>query len=276
MTRRIKIASIFLFCLCMGLLIVSCGKKEENKPSVENTNFEFQLNEDKMSYSVSAKKGVEYTEVVIPSTYKNTPVTTIARNAFADCTNIKSITISDSVTTIDKYAFSDCRLLSSIIISSSVKNIAYNAFFNCIVLENVFYEGTIKDWCGIEFENDEANPMYFADRFFLKNDNQQWEEVTCLKIPEGVTELKRYQFYGFNHIVSIILPKSLKKMEYNCIDSNKNITNVFYEGNINDLYEFIINTEYILNTDWYIFSEAKPTDTDYSYWHYVDGVATKW
>lgn len=280
MTRKIKIASILLFCLCLGLLITSCGKKEENNPSNESSNFQFQLNEDKMSYSVSAKKGEKYTNIVIPSTYKNTPVTTIAKDAFEDCTTLTSVTIPDSITTIESYAFSDCKAFTNLIMSKSVKSIKYDVFSNCILLSNVFYEGTIEDWCEIEFSTDASNPMYYGTHFFLRNNEDSWGEVTTLKIPT-IEVIKSYQFYGFNNVTTIVIPKSVKEIEYMAFNIGDNPIEVFYEGSLIDWYlSVVLGYNYdISHSKMYYYSGTKPTQEETqvaSYWHYVNDKITKW
>jgi len=76
----------------------------------------FTLKSDGKSYSVS--KGtlspMSEANVVIPNTYNNLPVTTIASMAFSDCTSIPSVTIPASVTLIDASAFGGCVTLKSV------------------------------------------------------------------------------------------------------------------------------------------------------------------
>ena len=46
-------------------------------------------------------------ELVIPSTYKEKPVTSIGKKAFAHCSSLTSVRISESVTSIGDLAFYD-------------------------------------------------------------------------------------------------------------------------------------------------------------------------
>ena len=65
--------------------------------------------------------------------------------------------------------------------------------------ENAFYDSSVKDlyisdlsaWCGIGFADSYANPLRIARTFYLNGN-----EVTELVIPEGVTEISAYGFYG--------------------------------------------------------------------------------
>lgn len=65
----------------------------------------YTLNDDGVSYSVSGIGSCTDTNVVIPSTYNDLPVTAISNNAFWGCSGLTSITIPNSVTSIGSYAF---------------------------------------------------------------------------------------------------------------------------------------------------------------------------
>ena len=64
-------------------------------------------------------------------------VTSIGDYAFAECSNLTSITISESVTSIGIGAFSGCRRLTSITIPGSVASIGCWAFMNCSRLTSI-------------------------------------------------------------------------------------------------------------------------------------------
>ena len=63
------------------------------------------------TYSVDSFDGSR-TDVIIPSTYKGLPVTSIGDDAFRECTSLTSIVIPSSVTSISSYAFYYCTSLT--------------------------------------------------------------------------------------------------------------------------------------------------------------------
>ena len=72
--------------------------------------------------------------------YEEINVTTIEDNAFADCTDLTSITIPYGVTTIGYSAFAYCSSITSIIVPASVTSIGSSAFFKGGY--NVYYDNT--------------------------------------------------------------------------------------------------------------------------------------
>ena len=69
--------------------------------------------------------------VTIPSTINGLPVTSIGCEAFFECTNLTSVTISNGVTTIERWAFPDCYNLTNVTIGNSVTSIGMDVFFHC-------------------------------------------------------------------------------------------------------------------------------------------------
>ncbi len=147
-------------------------------------------------------------------------VESIGSYAFSNCTSLESITILSGVTSIGHRTFDNCTSLTSITIPSSIESIEYYAFGNCSSLTNVYYQGTIEDWCNITFTSYASNPMYYAQHFYMLDENGEYYEVTEIEIPETITKIGDYQLYGFNNVTSIIIPSSITSIGefafYNC------------------------------------------------------------
>ena len=104
---------------------------------------------------------------------------------------------------INKYAFYNCSLLTSITIPDSVTGIGKYAFYGCSSLKGV-YITDIAAWCNITFDSDASNPLYYAHKLYLNN-----ELVTELVIPDSVTSIGDYVFYGCGSLTSINIPDSV-------------------------------------------------------------------
>ena len=122
--------------LLLPLLIFAIAMLMAFTVSAQDGELEFLENTDG-TYSVVGIGNYSSTDIVIPSTYKDKPVTKIADNAFYDEERITSLVVADSVLEIGERAFHYCVGLKSISLGNGVKSLGEGAFFFCTALENV-------------------------------------------------------------------------------------------------------------------------------------------
>ncbi len=79
--------------------------------------------------------------IEIPEYIKESLVTRIGDKAFAECTDLVSITIPASVESIEYAAFAYCTGLTSIAIPESVFEIEDSAFMECSTLAFAYFRG---------------------------------------------------------------------------------------------------------------------------------------
>ena len=165
------------------------------------------------------------TKMIIPNS-----VTEIGGCAFYDCRNLESVKLSENIKIIGNSAFYDCYSLKSAIIPNSVTTIGERCFRNCPVLTSITIGNSVKEigrwafdcdsylgqsltkvnissidsWCGIKFEESQANPLYFAHHLYLNGN-----EVTNLEIPETVTSISDYAFVGCTGLKTVSIPTSV-------------------------------------------------------------------
>ena len=141
---------------------------------------------DNGTYSITGRGTCTDTDLVIPETYRNIPVTRIEENAFSGYSSLKTIDIPDSVTTIGQYAFQSsglttiklpsnitsisaytffrCSSLTSVYIPRGVTSIGISAFFECNNLTNVYYFGSSDEWYDIDIATNA--PLTSATRHY--------------------------------------------------------------------------------------------------------------
>ncbi len=188
----------------------------------------FKLSSSGKSYYVSDCKESAKGKLVIPSTYKNKPVTSIGGGAFFDCSGLTSVTIPDSVKSIGDYAFcyssltsitipdsvksigdkafADCTSLRSVTIGKGVTSIGDDAFDYCNNLSKV-NTADLVSWCKIDFDGGYSNPLGYAKNFYING-----ELAKNIIIPDGVKSIGDYAFCGYKKLESIKIPDSVKRI----------------------------------------------------------------
>ena len=139
------------------------------------------------------------TSITIPNS-----VTSIGEWAFRACSSLTSIIIPNSVTSIGEWAFADCKSLTSITIPNSVTSIGYGAFDGCFSLTKTNYTGDIAGWCNIKFGDGSANPICYSRNFYIND-----QEIKDLVIPNSITSIGGYTFYGCSSLTSVTIPNSV-------------------------------------------------------------------
>ena len=93
-------------------------------------------NEDENGYTLPAVSPEPTGDLTIPSTLGGKAVT-IGNGAFADCSELTSVTIPASVRTIGESAFRNCAGITNVVIPDGVAVIGAGAFYNCNGLTRV-------------------------------------------------------------------------------------------------------------------------------------------
>lgn len=102
-------------------------------------------------------------------------------------------------------------------------------------------------------------------------------QLTIVTIPDNVKSISSATFNACEELKSVVIGASVTFIGSFAFERCYNLTSVYYKGTAED-WGKISNGEGnsdLFNVTQYYYSENKPTTVG-KYWHYVDGVPTKW
>lgn len=158
-------------------------------------------------------------DLTVPSTVMydgaDYAVTSIGDSAFYSCTNLTSITITDSVTTIGEGAFAVCSSLTSIDLPSALTQIGDYTFYNCSSLTSITIPDSVTSIGECAFENCSSltsvtipdSVGYISSCAFYNCSN-----LTVVTIPDSVTSIGSGAFADCTSLTSIDLPSALTQI----------------------------------------------------------------
>lgn len=197
--------------------------------------YNFSLNSDEQSYTVTGFSGEGLRHAIIPSAYNGLPVTMIGENAFSSLESIKTVFLPDSIRKINYNAFYGSRF-TNIRLSNNLEYIESGAFIYCFGLNTITIPASVIDISDGAFSQnalteinvDSQNNHYTSIDGVLFNNS--CTKLLCYpsgrlnssySVPSGVTEIGELAFISNNYLEAIDLPNTLK------IIGNNNFFNLY-------------------------------------------------
>ena len=155
-----------------------------------------------------------------------------------------------AVTAVGDKAFYHDENLTSVTIPDSVTLIGDSAFSHCTRLMSIAIP-------------DSVTSIGVTAFFYCTG-------LTSITIPDSVTSIGGSAFSHCTGLTSITIPDSVTSIGWHVFDGCKSLKSVYYGGTKSEWDKFSINLETV-----YYYYETRPTEKG-NYWHYVNGVPTRW
>jgi hypothetical protein len=236
-----------------------------------------------LSYSISGSQcavtgigSCTDTDIIIPSTYNNYAVTSIASSAFSNNNNITSVTIPGSVTDIGSKAFYYCSNLANVELSNGIKTINSSAFRSCAITsieipDSVTSIGdsafsscaltSVKLGAGVEtLGNNVFAYNYNLTEIIISEDNAVYQSIdgslyskdgtqlikcmpgtkTSFTVPNGVVHIGSSAFANCDSLTNIVLCDTVTTIGDSAFSYCRGLTNITMSNNITtiDRYAF--------------------------------------
>ena len=175
-----------------------------------------------------------------------------------DCTKLiccpdgktSSYVIPDGVTSISDYAFKNCSSLTSITIPNSVTSIGSYAFDSCSSLTAIEVSAKNPSYCsqdGVLFNKDcteliccpggRTGSYVIPDSVTSIGSYAFWgcNSLTSVTIPDSVTSIGSYAFWGCNSLTSVTIPNSVTHIDEGAFCGCRSLTSVTIPNSVTNI-----------------------------------------
>ena len=167
-------------------------------------------------------------KIILPGLVDGGHTYIIGREVFENC-RVDEVVISDSVTDIGYRAFWCSYEIANITIGKNIRTIGAEAFYQC-KFKKVYYAGDMKSWCEIDFNDYASNHANYTEKFYIDG----VEVGGNIKLPDGLTKIKKYTFGKCVSLTSITIPSSVIEIEEYAF-SYSNLTSIVMSKNVTSI-----------------------------------------
>ena len=149
-------------------------------------------------------------------------LTTIGEEAFRGC-GLTSVDIPSTVTTVETWAFYGNTNLTTVTIGTGMQYMGSNVFYNCTSLATVNYNATHCNTIANSFGStgNSIKTLHIGNNVnYIPGNAFAGLKLASVTIPNGVTVIGEYAFYGCENITEITIPNSVTTIGYAAFADN--------------------------------------------------------
>ena len=214
------------------------------------------------------------TQVTIPSTLGGKEVTSIGNDAFSRNAYIESLTVPEGIGRIGNYAFANCANLRSITISA--ETVGWQAFTNCDSLTDITLNSTVKTIergafsdCGALESITIPDSVTQIDPYMAS----ACPSLTSFTIGSGVNYIPENAFSGCTSLAAVTIPDYIAEIRSNAFSGCTALTSVEIPSNVTTLGSYAFSgctnlstvtlNEGLVDIGWNTFESAPITQVDF-------------
>ena len=222
----------------------------------------------------------------IPAVHKGKPVTEVSGELLSKLTSLEELILPHCIKKIDIEELRNNKSLRRIEAAqdfSTEKSVDPELPF-IILIDEVLYSNYGKALAKYPAARP-ANEFVIPRGVASIGEGAFWncQNLTSIAIPDSVTSIGAWAFYSCDSLTSVTVPDSVMTIGHSAFKSCLELETVYYAGTVDQWENIIFETDnygFHGNSDLnsatrYYYSESEPTEVG-NFWHYVDGVPTKW
>ncbi len=140
---------------------------------------------------------------------------TVPPRVFAECTSLKTVTLTDTVQNIGEYAFGGCTSLSSVTSSSNLVSVREYAFQDCAALTEVNFESSVTEYGIYCFKNCVSLKKFtFADQIEIIPEGMFFgcTSLSEVTLGDNINSILNYAFVDCNELASLFVSYKVRNI----------------------------------------------------------------